>query len=281
MFPAGYGAQDNRPAAQQQETLLSVAARGLGGLVHLRMTAAARAPHTFSAVARDEGYGVTLRPLFKMLLCVATMPAVGGCAYEIAYDPAYVPSERPPYIAEGKILIVMAEEQQQFVYTSSPDSETGDFTTLTVPMGAIVRDIAQQVFTSCFAQGVDFAPERTPDGDYVIALEGNMEEFIYSYTKIIEQGFEAGDEEEADVDAWIIPEVEIAFAVRAFDRRGTKILDKTYGSGVTAGEGYRVTSHPEERINETLHATLHALMLQVAADIKPLLIGECTVTDIA
>jgi hypothetical protein len=138
---------------------------------------------------------------------------LAGCAYEIGFDPAYVPDETPRYLADGKILVVMPDEQQ---------------------------------------------------------------EFVYSYTRIIEQGFDEGD-----VDSWIIPEVEISFDVRAFDRRGGRILEKTYDSGVMAGESYRVTSRPAERINQALHATLHALMLQVAADIKPLLIGECTITDIA
>jgi hypothetical protein len=211
----------------------------------------------------------------------AAILAGAGCAYEVAYDPSYVPGERPQYVADAKILLVMPPEQQEFTYTSEPDSVTGDFTTLTVPMGAIVRDIAEQVFSSCFGQGVEFAPERIPNGDYVIALEGNMQEFIYRYTRVIERGFEEVDPSEGEVDAWITPEVDIAFDVRAFDRRGEKVLEKTYSSGVTAGESYRVTRRPAERINETLHATLHALMLQVADDLKPLLVGECTVLDVA
>jgi hypothetical protein len=207
--------------------------------------------------------------------------AGAGCAYEIGYDPAYVPGARPQYVADGKILLVMPPEQQDFVYTSEPDSVTGNYTTLTVPMGAIVRDIAADVFASCFGQGVEFAPDRVPNGDYVIAIEGDMQEFIYRYRKVIEQGFDEDAEESGEVDAWITPEVDIAFDVRAFDRQGNRILAKTYASGVVAGESYRVTGQPEERINATLHATLHALMLQVAADLKPLLVGECTVLDVA
>jgi hypothetical protein len=217
----------------------------------------------------------------RFLAAIGSAVLGAGCAYEVGYDPAYVPSGRAQYVADGKIMLVMPPEQQEFTYTSKPDSVTGDYTTLTVPIGAIVGEIAQQVFSSCFAQGVEFAPERVPNGDYVIALEGNMQEFIYSYTRVIERGFEEVDPDEGEVDAWITPEVDIAFDVRAFDRSGAKVLEKTYSSGVTAGESYRVTSHPAERINETLHATLHALMLQVADDLKPLLVGECTVLDVA
>jgi hypothetical protein len=223
---------------------------------------------------------MALGAISRIALAALTVVS-GGCAYEIGYDPAYVPAERPQYVADAKILLVMPPEQQEFEYTSKPDSVTGNFTTLTVPMGAIVRDIAGDVFASCFGQGVDFAPERAPNGDYAIALEGNLQEFVYRYTKVIEQGFDEGAEESGEVDAWITPEVDIAFDVRAFDRQGNRILAKTYASGVIAGESYRVTGQPEERINATLHATLHALMLQVAADLKPLLVGECTVLDVA
>jgi hypothetical protein len=222
---------------------------------------------------------MSLSSISRLALGAAVL-ADAGCSYEIAYDPDYVPGERPPYVADGKILLVMPPEQQQFVYTHEPDSFTGNYTTLTVPMGAIVRDIAQQVFASCFGQGVAFAAERVPNGDYVIALEGDMEEFVYRYTKVIERGFEDSADEAGEADTWITPEVDIAFNVRAFDRQGERIFDKTYASGVIAGESYRVTRHPEERINETLHATLHALMLQVAADLKPLLVGECVVLDV-
>lgn len=214
----------------------------------------------------------------RLRIAAVAVVAATGCAHEIGYNPAYVPSDAPGYIADGRILIVMPEEQQEFVFESTPDSRTGNFTTLTVPLGAIVRDISEQVFTSCFARGVEFADEFVPGGDYVVALTGDMQEFVYSYERVIEQGFFEGDPE---ADSWIVPQVEIAFSVRAFDRNGVEILDKVYDSGVTAGESYWVSNRPAERINETLHATLHALMLQVAEDIRPLLAGECEITDIA
>ncbi len=205
------------------------------------------------------------------LLCL-----LGACSYEVGFQPGYLPEEKPQFIADAKVLIVMPLEQQAFVYSGPPDSKTGDFTTLTVPLGAIVKDIAEDVFTECFSEGVEIATERPSDGDYVVAIEGDIPDFVYRYTKIIEQGFDEGDQ-----DSWIVPEVDISFNARAYDRGGKLILEKTYDSGVTAGESYRVTSKPSERINETLHETLHALMVQLAEDVKPLLVGECTITDIA
>jgi hypothetical protein len=207
---------------------------------------------------------------------VAAVLLLGACAYEVAYQPNYVPSEGPSYFAEGKLLLVMAEEQRTFIYEGPPSSSTGDFTKLTVPIGAIVEEIARDVFGECFEYGVEVADSRADHDDYVLALEGNMQEFIYSYTKVIDQGF---DGERSD--AWIVPEVEIAFAVKGYTRAGEQVLDKVYDSGVRAGEEYLVTSRPAERINRVLHETLHGLMLQVVADVRPLLMEECEITDLA
>jgi len=69
-----------------------------------------------------------------------------GCAYQVEYQAGYVPSERPPFVAQGALLIVLPDEQQTFSYEAGPVSEVGNFTTLEIPVGAIVRDIATEVF---------------------------------------------------------------------------------------------------------------------------------------
>jgi hypothetical protein len=214
------------------------------------------------------------RRLGVLALAVA-VAALTACSYETQYQSAYVPDEAPTYIAYGKMVIVMPQEQRNFTYEGPPESEVGNFTTLTVPIGEIVQSIATQVFTTCFASGVEFVDEIDYTDDFVVALSGDMRDFAYRYERVIDQGFT-----DEDRQVWITPEVEIAFTVRASDHDGRVILDKTYESGVSQGESYQVTSRPAERISQTLHATLHALMLEVAADLRPLLIGECEITDI-
>jgi hypothetical protein len=214
--------------------------------------------------------------MLGVLAAVGSGFLLGGCAYEVGYRGEYLPQEPPRYVAQGKLLVVMPDEQRSFVYEGPPSSRTGDFTTLRVPLGAIVQEIASHVFGECFAYGVEFAPSRSGRDDYVLAIEGDLEEFIYSYTKVIDAGFNA---ERADV--WIVPEVEVAFAVKGYNRAGDTVLDKVYDSGVRAGEEYMVTSKPAERINRVLHATLHDLMLELAADVRPLLMEECEVIDLA
>jgi len=200
---------------------------------------------------------------------------LGACAYEVAYDPAYVPEERPTYVADGALLIVMPEAQRQLVYESRPVSEVGSFTTITIPFGTIMQDIALDVFGSCFARGVVFAEDRSQAADYVLALEGNMQEFLYSYTQVIDEGFSV-----EEPTTWLVPEVRMSFDVQAYEPQGLIVLDKTYDSGVVAGPRYNVDSRPAERVNETLHATLHQIMLQVAADVRPLLTGSCDIRDL-
>jgi hypothetical protein len=211
----------------------------------------------------------------RCLAAAAVAVSLGGCAHEIGFHSEYLPEEPPAYVAQGKLLLVMPEEQRTFVYESPPSSQVGDFTTLIVPIGTIVQEIARHVFGDCFAYGVEVADTREGRDDFVLAIEGDMQEFIYSYTKVIDAGF-------GEVSAsWIVPEVELVFAVKGYNRAGEKVLDKTYESGVRAGEEYVVTSKPVERINRVLHTTVHDLMLDLVADARPLLMEECRVTELA
>lgn len=200
---------------------------------------------------------------------------LAACSYQAGYNPGYVPAERPQYIAQGQLLIVLPEEQQNFVYRGKAASWVGSDSTLTLPLGTIMKEVATQVFTSCFAKGVTFADKRSPGSGYVLALEGDLEKFLYSYSRVIDTGFSEGNPE-----SWIVPEVEIAFDARAYDTSDALVLNKTYDSGIRAGRSYMVSAKPAERINEALHATLHDLMLQVAADVRPLLSGKCEVEDL-
>jgi hypothetical protein len=75
--------------------------------------------------------------------------------------------------------------------------------------------------------------------------------------------------------------VEVAFAIKGYNPAGDLVLDKVYDSGVTAGEEYLVTSKPAERINRVLHTTVHNLMVELVADVRPLLMEECEITELA
>lgn len=207
---------------------------------------------------------------------LALLSLLTACSYQVGYRPDYVPPERPPYIAHGKILIVLPKDESQFVYKGGPASSVGDYTTLTIPIGQILRDISDKIFTACFADGVEFANDRSAGKDYVVALQPNLKSFLYRYAQVIDTGFSR-----ENPDRWIVPEVEVTLNVSAYDSRGELLLRHRYESGVVAGKEYRTTTRPADRINQTLHATLSRLMVQVADDLRPLLIGHCKVEDIA
>lgn len=211
-----------------------------------------------------------------LIASVAMLPVLAACSYQLGYKPEYLPAESAPFIAHGKILVVLPKDQSDFVYKGGPASSVGDYTTMTIPIGRIVRDISNEVFTSCFADGVEFADERSEGKDYVIAVEPNLKSFLYRYAQVIDTGFS-----EEDPDRWIIPEVEVTLNVSAYNANGELLLRHRYESGIAAGKEYRTASRPAERINETLHATLHHLFVQIATDLRPLLIGTCKVEDLA
>ena len=72
----------------------------------------------------------------------------------------------------------------------------------------------------------------------------------------------------------ITPSIQFDLDVMAYDPEGNRVLDKTYPSGLVAGESYIVTSRPHERINATFHSTLQEIMLQVTDDLRPLLAAQ-------
>jgi hypothetical protein len=217
-----------------------------------------------------------IRDLKLLLAAVLAGATLGGCTHELAFHDEYLPQEQPAYVAQGKLLIVMPEEQRTFLYEGPPSSRTGDFTTLIVPVGTIVQEIARHVFGECFARGVEVVESREGRDDFVLAIEGDLQELMYRYTEVVDAGF-AGERG----DTWIVPEVEVAFAVKGYDRAGQTLIDKVYASGLKSGEQYLVTSKPEERINRVLHTTVHDLMVALVADVRPLLMQECEITELA
>jgi hypothetical protein len=198
-----------------------------------------------------------------------------GCAAEVAYEPQYLESAIPKYLAETRILILMNPEDMEYVYEGTADSFIGRDFTLRMPIGAITREIAADVFQSHFNYGVVFAGTPPPDLRYVVAIDPEIRDFKYRYEQRLEENvieMRTIDGETEAIPATVItPTIEFELALRAFDSEGNIVLDKIYPSGTVAGESYYVTSRPHERINATFHATLQSMMLRVASDLRSFL----------
>jgi hypothetical protein len=200
--------------------------------------------------------------------------ALTGCAAHV-FEPAYLATVEPSYRVEDKIVVLMHEHDQQYVFKGKPTSQLGDPITLTMPIGSILREVTANVFRSYFMYGVVFTDRLEPGLLYTIAIEPEVRDFSYRYDRRVEgdvldlrrneQGFA---EEPVSI---ITPSIEFQLDVAVHDASGNVLLEKSYLSGRVEGESYIVTSRPHERINATFHAALQKLMLEVAEDVRPFL----------
>jgi len=213
------------------------------------------------------------------------LPAfLAGCAAEVAFEPEYVAPASASYLAEAEIVILMHDHDVDYIYDGPADSLVGQSTSLTMPIGDIMREISARVFQSCFAFGVVFTEELVPDMSDIIAIEPEIRDFSYRFDRRYEEGFievSPTDEGIAGTQvSTITPSVQFDMDVTAYNSSGGIALEKTYQSGRVAGESYVVSNRPYELINATFHAALQDMMLTVAEDIRPLLVGQCSITDI-
>ena len=214
--------------------------------------------------------------VFLLLVPILAI-AVSACAYQVGFDAEYVTDDTPGYIAEAEIVVLMHPHDTESVFQGTPTTEVGSFTTLTVPVGNIMQEITAEVFQTCFAYGVVFTQALTSDMAFVVAIEPEIMNFSYGYDRVPVDPMDGGE-----MPRFITtPQVEFDLSIRAYDASGTTSLERMYSSGLVSGESYEVTNRPYERINETFHGALQEIMLRVADDIRPLLVGECEITELA
>jgi len=211
------------------------------------------------------------------LLVPSLAAALSACAYEVGFDPEYVTEDAPSYVAEAEIIVLMHPHDTERVFQGNPTTEVGSFTTLTVPVGNIMQEITAEVFQTCFAYGVVFTRELTSDMAYIVAIEPEIMNFSFGYDRVPIDPMAESDL----VRSITTPQVQFDLSVRAYDSSGSTMLERTYPSGLVSGQSYEVTNRPYERINETFHGALQDIMLLVADDIRPLLVGQCEITDFA
>jgi hypothetical protein len=205
--------------------------------------------------------------------------ALGGCApVQVAFEPDYLEATVPSYLAQTQILVLMEDQDLQYVFEGPPESFVGRGIDLQLPLAAITREITADVFRSHFNYGVVFAGEMPDDLPYIIAIQPEIVDFSYRYDQYVDETVVEMQSIDEDLEAVpvtvITPSIQFDLDVMAYDPDGKRVLDKTYPSGLVAGESYIVTSRPHERINATFHSTLQNIMLNVAEDLRPLLAAQ-------
>ena len=184
---------------------------------------------------------------------VALMAAsLAACASTIAPRPELVAAGVATPVVQGKATLVMSAAAANQTISPHPTSFTGAATTITIPMGQIVRAIGEKVLGAGFSKGA--ATSETPVADtYAVAVD--VSNFSYAYDQASNLGFA------------ITPKVTVQMTadVRAPD--GKAVLHKTYSKAdVTPGK-YGISGKPAEKINEGLHMALGQMFRDLLDDI--------------
>lgn len=196
--------------------------------------------------------------IWLLFSCVILL---SGCAYQAGYNPTYLPDDEPRYICADEVLLVMENEEEKFVYSGSPSSFTGSATNLTIPLGAILKEVAEEILEDRFSGGTDFSNKFVCDKGYIIALHPSIKHFDYRYNQLRNLGFA------------ITPEVEVDIQVKVLDNKGNTIFDRLYKSGYVSGETYMISGSPAEKINQALHSTVYDLLEQSFIDARPIVLS--------
>ena len=107
----------------------------------------------------------------KYLVTSAVFTVASGYAYQTGFNSTYLPDEEPDYLSAYKVPLVMSKDVEDFVYTGSPSSFTGSASSLTVPLGFILKEFAEEILEDRFSGGTDFANVIVHKAGYSLALQ--------------------------------------------------------------------------------------------------------------
>lgn len=190
----------------------------------------------------------------RAALLIVTL-AAAGCSMSTGYRPDYVQS-RAVSVDEriaGKALLVTAPADDQYIFTGKPTSLTASASTLSVPLGFMVRQIAETVLGEVCTQGVDHAGAAA-DG-YAVIVQPRITAFEYGYPQLKNLGFA------------ITPEARVDLNVKLLDSAGQMLTDKDYSTGTREGRSYVLSGSPQEKINRIAHQGIYDLLREATADI--------------
>ena len=188
---------------------------------------------------------------------VLAILAVAGCSSTSSYNPSYLAAARRPatVVSDGKVLVVTAPQDDAFVYTGNPTSFTGSATTLTLPLGSIVRESAVAAFADTFKGGADVASQVTDASRYVVIVAPKLVTFSYEYNQLKNVGFA------------ITPTAVVNVDVRVLDAKGATRWQRSYASGPVEGPAYMLNTAPGEEISKVAHKALYDVFSKAAGDV--------------
>lgn len=202
--------------------------------------------------------GQTWGRLICSLLTPCALLWLSACSTTVAYNPAYVAAARRPaaQALPGRALVLTQADDDAYTFTGHPTSFTGSANTMTIPLGAIMRDTARIVYGDHFEQGVEMAP-RIPDdtSGYTVIIHPIVAQFSYQFNQLKNAGFA------------ITPIVTLSIQVQLLDEKGATKWNKAYASGSVEGSRYFIDIQPSERINQLTHQVVYDLLVKSVPDI--------------
>lgn len=194
-----------------------------------------------------------MRPLVGAIVA----SALAGCAMTGTYNAGYLSAARRPAAAQvdGKVLVVTTPQDDAYSYTGNPTSFTGGATTLTMPLGSIVKEAAVAAFADKFKGGADAAAQVKDSERYVAIVAPRLVAYSYEYNQAKNIGFA------------ITPTAVVNVDVRVIDEKGDTRWQRNYASGPVEGPAYMLNTSPHEEISKVTHKALYDVFARAAADI--------------
>ncbi|HTO49124.1 MAG TPA: hypothetical protein VML91_15910 [Burkholderiales bacterium] len=180
-----------------------------------------------------------------------------GCAYTTSSNPAYLAAARrpPPLLVDGKVLVVTTPQDDAYSFTGSPTSYTGSATTLTLPLGSMIRETAVAAFADAFKGGADANATILDAERYTVIVAPKLVSYSYEYNQLKNVGFA------------ITPTAVVNVDVRVIGAKGATSWQRSYASGPVEGVSYALNMSPQEEISKTTYKAMYNLFSKAASDI--------------
>ncbi len=188
------------------------------------------------------------------LVAAIALLALGACASTLESRPDYVVVAGGGGVGlKAHGVIVMDADLRQKTITAHPNSLTGAATTITLPIGQIISDVAEKVLSPVFSDGISSAPTPAP-GAYDVVLR--LDDFEYKYDQLSNLGFA------------ITPKVSVSLTIEAIGPDGQRLFRKTYERKDYSSGTYVASLQPAERVNRSLHLALSEIFREAGDDVR-------------
>ena len=186
---------------------------------------------------------------------VVTYLAIAGCSYQSAYNPTYVPDEEPDFLSHQQALLWISNEQANYVYDEKPSTFVGSGTSLSIPLGVILSNVAAEVLRDRFAGGVRLTDKQTPEPRCCLTLAPSIR--LMEYEQHL--GYTAS--------------IELELHVEFIDKSGHSFFTHTYTSGVVETPKYaRWSQESADAVSALVHRTIYELLETAFDDAQQLII---------